>query len=505
MRCRQCDYSLWTIQGRTCPECGAPFKPSDYQFQRGSVAFRCPHCSQDYYGTSPEGHLEPRAFDCVRCGKHISMDEMVLEPAEGMGTADDRTTALRNPWLDRAAIGRVRAWFQSVGKVLGDPNGFAGSLRPGAPNADAWKFFGVCLGVQVILSMICAAPGAIIFLTGGMGAAPPMPKSLIVWSFVWPAVEPIIYHVAIVFLGAAVMHLLLLMLRTASYPFSRTLQLALYAEGGVTVLAAIPCVNIIARLWWAVIVAFLLGRGQRCHPGIGAVAAVPIIILAFVLSIVMGVAPMMGVLGPAGVMRTWTMSSTTSSTVGGTNPASGFGANLATAAADGAATPLDALADGDITGEGLMHVVAPEGSGAGIGGLAFGEVLVGAGSELVRAEAARMAARLPPSPAPFRVGQAIFCYRGVPASATQIAGGVVTSPWLAISISRDPAGSVTTYAAGGERTFPRSQLASELVLENARRATVGLPAIPDPATMPDIYSGIVPPDLPANGAASGSE
>ena len=84
MRCQGCDYPLWNLTARQCPECGRPFRPSEFRFVANSVRFCCPHCGQDYYGTGPVGHLVPVEFDCVRCHRRVHMDQMVLLPTEGV-------------------------------------------------------------------------------------------------------------------------------------------------------------------------------------------------------------------------------------------------------------------------------------------------------------------------------------------------------------------------------------------------------------------------------------
>ena len=71
MRCKQCDYRLWNLTARRCPECGTPFLPSEFEFVPNSVQFCCPHCGQAYYGTDAKGHLVPPAFTCGRCGAAI--------------------------------------------------------------------------------------------------------------------------------------------------------------------------------------------------------------------------------------------------------------------------------------------------------------------------------------------------------------------------------------------------------------------------------------------------
>src|SRR5688572_13451876 len=100
MRCTTCQYPLWNLPGRQCPECGTPFLPSEFTFVPNSVRFCCPGCGQDYYGTGPGGHLEPEQYDCVRCGRPVSMNEMVLLPTAGV--EEKQTEVEVVPWLDRA-------------------------------------------------------------------------------------------------------------------------------------------------------------------------------------------------------------------------------------------------------------------------------------------------------------------------------------------------------------------------------------------------------------------
>src|SRR5205809_3624053 len=99
MHCKQCDYPLWGLRTRECPECGKPFGPSSYEFVANSVRFCCPHCEQSYYGTGARGHLVPPHFDCVSCQRHIHMHDMVLFPAHGL--EEEQTAIEQMPWLNR--------------------------------------------------------------------------------------------------------------------------------------------------------------------------------------------------------------------------------------------------------------------------------------------------------------------------------------------------------------------------------------------------------------------
>jgi len=133
MRCKKCDYRLWNLPSRRCPECGTPFRPSEFEFVPNSVRFCCPHCSQAYFGTSPKGHLIPStAFTCVACGRPVHMDDMVLQPAEGF--SEEQTVPRHVPWLERDRHGFWRAWFRTIGMAMVAPGQLMQSL-PRYPNA----------------------------------------------------------------------------------------------------------------------------------------------------------------------------------------------------------------------------------------------------------------------------------------------------------------------------------------------------------------------------------
>ena len=109
MRCKDCDYPLWNLTSRQCPECGVSFRPSEFEFVPNSVRFCCPRCDHPYYGTGEKGHVEPASFACLKCAHPVHIDEMVLRP--GLGVDDESTRLKRMPWLERKELGRIKAWF----------------------------------------------------------------------------------------------------------------------------------------------------------------------------------------------------------------------------------------------------------------------------------------------------------------------------------------------------------------------------------------------------------
>lgn len=271
MRCKQCESILWQQppaargSARCCSECGAEYRPSDFDFVRGKVRFCCPHCATGYYGTSPRGHLEPIAFECPTCRNFIHMDECVLQPD---GVADEaKAVADRGvPWLEKR--GALSRWFGTVLLGLGEPQAINDRLS-GQGRLYAALLF---LTVQ---SWICIAPyllccGSISFVqfgrAGGAGFAITNLLSTIGIGLVAaPAVAMLLGLLAV---GAA-----RLATPRASPAFVRDVEVACYSSGPLLV-AAVPVYGAPLLLWWfvaaCVALAYARPEGSRGPAAIGA-------------------------------------------------------------------------------------------------------------------------------------------------------------------------------------------------------------------------------------------
>lgn len=174
MKCKACGYALWNLAPRQCPECGTGFAPSQFQFLPNAVRFCCPHCAQSYYGTSADGHLQPRAFACVRCGRDIDEDQMILLPAAGV--AEEDAAVDDAPWLRRDR-GWLRALGQTTWRVLFTPHRLARSLRDRGRLSDAVRYMlwtsGTCaLLMAIFVAVMFGLFGLLAGLgTGGAGGA----------------------------------------------------------------------------------------------------------------------------------------------------------------------------------------------------------------------------------------------------------------------------------------------------------------------------------------------
>jgi hypothetical protein len=155
MRCKGCGYSLWNVPGRTCPECGRGFAPSEFEFRPNTVEFCCPGCMQQYYGTDKDGLPVPREFACVRCGAACTLDTMVLRLAPG--ATDDQTEVTRIPW-ERPGVGVFRRFWATAREGLVAPVSVGRAVASGA---DAWAAFRYCI---VMLSVAAVPTGVAVII-----------------------------------------------------------------------------------------------------------------------------------------------------------------------------------------------------------------------------------------------------------------------------------------------------------------------------------------------------
>ena len=268
MRCKACNYSLWNLKARTCPECGVPFKPSDYRFVPNSVRFCCPHCGQGYFGTDANGHLFPNAFTCVSCAKLVAMDEMIVQPADGVN--EDQTQIHRLPWLDDPPkpLGVFSRWFKTVGMAAFRPMSLGEALTTSRPTQSSLLF-------MLMTSLVVAFGGSLIWgafvavSIFGVGSGGPGGPGSAGWAF-WGAQWGVVflgYFVGLpllLLLWALCAHALLAVTGGTNGGLSRTIQSVCYASGAC-VFFLVPCVGGygLAQIWTVVSVCLILTVSQR--------------------------------------------------------------------------------------------------------------------------------------------------------------------------------------------------------------------------------------------------
>jgi hypothetical protein len=262
MNCKTCDYPLWNIRARECPECGTPFKPSDFEFTLNAVRFCCPHCGQDYYGTGDKGHLVPAAFRCVSCARPISMDECVLLPTAGI--AEEQTRPDDMPWFERRRLGLLIAWFKTIGRSMISPGRLMDAIPPSAPSGIVYAV--VTTSLYFLFSI---APIFVFALVMGVGIGGRANVNALAGmagggsiGLLVIVVTTILYM--LLWIGCA--HATLKLTGGTAYPIRRTSQALCYSSGA-NALSAIPCLgayfSFLFIIWWLVSAGIMLTRAQR--------------------------------------------------------------------------------------------------------------------------------------------------------------------------------------------------------------------------------------------------
>lgn len=262
MRCKNCDYRLWNLTSRRCPECGTPFLPSDFEFTPNSVRFCCPHCGQDYYGTGEKGHLAPIAFECVKCARHIHMDETMLLPTEGV--AEESTVVDCVPWLERSRRGFFKAWIATIGMAMVRPGRLMRALPPGQSSAQAWWF---AILSNALFALTFISPFFLLFMlvpiaTGSGATAARSLKTLA--AFMGGALlAATVGTLVVVALWGCVTHVVLRITGSTARGAKGSFQALCYA-GGANILSATPCIGMyIGWIWWLISAVIMVKEAQQ--------------------------------------------------------------------------------------------------------------------------------------------------------------------------------------------------------------------------------------------------
>lgn len=259
MKCEHCNYALWNLRARVCPECGEPFAIADHEFVPASVRFCCPHCNQSYYGTSAKGHLVPPEFECVKCNTHISMEEMIVLPAEGV--ADRETAPLVVPWIERKQIGFLRGWARTIGWGFTKPSQIGAALRGEQTKGSGFSFVFVTLAITLtLLASPLIAMVAWALISGGGGGMMTMSYMII------PVIAVGVLLLLAMIIGSLLAHGTLRLMGEGAGKSALTTN-AISFSFGPCLFAAVPCLGIytsaIAWVWWIVSSTVALTEAHR--------------------------------------------------------------------------------------------------------------------------------------------------------------------------------------------------------------------------------------------------
>lgn len=506
MRCKSCEYPLWQIKARQCPECGTPFLPSENEFTLNSVQFCCPHCGQDYYGTGEKGHLVPRTFACVKCATFIDMDQMVLLPTSGVTEKQTEVTIV--PWVNRRGRNWFSVFFATMGMALGNPMRMARAIPEESPGTLA---FGYGLIHAYLQLLVAGFPFFFLFGIGvAFGSGRGGYASIVVVVLAAAVAAPVILWVWI-----ALTHLILRLTGPVHSNMQRTSHAICYSAGN-NFISIVPCIGTYffwaGGLWWMISAGFMLAVAQKVRgwrAGL-AVAAPPVLAFSIIAgSITLFIVEQSrrasaSLASSSGVLAQGQTQSITYAMVGRME--------------DTTRAPMVHVAELLIDNVAYPHMFVDMVSGPGwssgmamsnkmrsvrVGGRTLNQWQMDARPQRVTA-AASAAASLPADVVAYRVGDMVFTHSGV--DLAKHTGGAF---WLTIAwpMDMDKTGALVTtaqgpnsgvtvsapardevaigYSDGRAETMLIADFDAELVNQNRLRAHVGLPPIPHPADVAD--------------------
>ena len=260
MRCQNCDYRLWNIKGRHCPECSNTFTPSDYHFKPDAVEFCCPHCMHVYLGTPPHGHPDPADFNCTNCNQHIHMNDMLLRPVDPREEAF--IVSLPNPWTLTTKSNRLANWLLTIQQSALSPQKLIDGTPTKGGSLDALAF------ASSIILVICVVGLELPFLVISIvevlnGSLESFFMNLLFASGM------LIGSFILLLLQSAVVHALLKCTGGTQQDLGCTFKTLAYTMGPLLGLA-LPCCNIVLFIplmfWYYVGSSIALVRMQQVHP-----------------------------------------------------------------------------------------------------------------------------------------------------------------------------------------------------------------------------------------------
>jgi len=479
MRCLTCDYPLWNLTARECPECGRPFRPSEQEFVPNAVRFCCPDCNQDYYGVGKNGLLEPRAFDCVKCGRALDMDEMVLRPAAGV--EEEQTRVDTHPWINREGRSWFKSWLRTVGLSMVGPLRLMRGLPVDAMSGQAWWF--AILTVLMILTTGAAVPFLGIAVISMFAGGDPIEQVIAAVGFL---VVGTVFFVITVAVWGVVTHGLLLMTGGAPYPISRTYQ-ALCYSAGANITSALPCLGlypfgVIGLGWWLVSAVMMVGEAQNIRGARAALATLVFPAIVVVLATAgMFTAVFFGMTQARIAMAQQAANKTEAECVLVLDALTDFSATAGRwpvhaldLVDDSSLTPLDFIVLGSMTHEASVPI---------------GDTDMQTLFELEPVERRRLVAEvidaLPDDVFAHRLGDFVCTWHGVdPDGEEPTIWLLIVSPDPDLNPALDVDGMFTVGMRDGTvLSFPASEMGVRLDEQNGLRGAEGLPALPLPETV----------------------
>jgi len=283
MRCEHCQYLLYNLPDRRCPECGEPFDVEQYRFEPGDVSFRCPHCEQAYFGNDEQGLPNPRAFECVQCQRTITLEQMLVVPEVEGAEGETRPAT---PWARRGEIGLIRGWWDTTKMILFSPGDFY--ARFSAPGfSESWKYAALTVLFGNIFAAAYNLAQYAIFPQPGTSVA-----EMIGFTVGYIAVGPTLGTIINAVIYAALIHVALWLIEPNRRDYATTRDAFFFSNAAAFWLIVPLAGGFVFWVWQIVVMVIAVRHVQRTTTGRAAIAVLwPVVLfcgVAFAFGALMG-------------------------------------------------------------------------------------------------------------------------------------------------------------------------------------------------------------------------
>lgn len=166
VRCPECNYALWNLKARACPECGRAFSLDEWDFANSDALFACCACGEQLVGTKPLSLPDA----CPACDEAVEPSLVVVQRgATGRNVprhAREGWRGLRRACTATMVVGALAMFAMilhgagnSGGRLAPDPLlAFVAAYAMGAGVFGAWPArLGLRVGVLLVLFAVTVA------------------------------------------------------------------------------------------------------------------------------------------------------------------------------------------------------------------------------------------------------------------------------------------------------------------------------------------------------------
>lgn len=257
---------------------------------------RCPRCAA-VFATDRSG-----LQFCPNCGQQVDVPSFPGAPPESSGAGWGGPTgpgapgssgpgpAVREetPWERRATIGWWSGLFETWKRALFAPQAFWASVKPDGSWTDALLYAWIIFAVGTLISAPFAmfAPGAFGMqaMLDQMRDLPPSTRDVLRnvaaggGSGFRLLVSVVLYPLLLI-IGAAIQHLFCMLFGVAKHGYFATLRVLAYSAS-THIISFVPCVGVLASLYYFVLVILGLASVQETSVGRASAAVlVPLLLL----------------------------------------------------------------------------------------------------------------------------------------------------------------------------------------------------------------------------------